>query len=127
MSNKLVAYFSAFGVTAKVAETLAEAIRDPRGACCDALQACAAANAEKLNNARRDRHDLLIKQEKGMRNIFRLFPKQGIGWKKRKMCIRDRKEAVQNREVGDLRKSAIKECADKIRTLQKQNEQHTMV
>ena len=34
------------------------------------------------------------------------------------------KEAVQNREVGDLRKSAIKECADKIRTLQKQNEQH---
>lgn len=34
------------------------------------------------------------------------------------------KEAIQNREVGDLRKSAIKECADKIRTLQKQNEQH---
>ena len=34
------------------------------------------------------------------------------------------KEAVQNREVGDLRKSAIKECADKIRILQKQNEQH---
>ncbi len=34
------------------------------------------------------------------------------------------KEAVQNREVGDLRKSAIKECAEKIRTLQKQNEQH---
>ena len=34
------------------------------------------------------------------------------------------KESVQNREVGDLRKSAIKECADKIRTLQKQNEQH---
>ena len=34
------------------------------------------------------------------------------------------KEAVQNREVGDLRKSAIKECADKIRTLQKQNEQN---
>ena len=34
------------------------------------------------------------------------------------------KKAVQNREVGDLRKSAIKECADKIRTLQKQNEQH---
>ena len=33
------------------------------------------------------------------------------------------KEAVQNREVGDLRKSAIKECADKIRILQKQNEQ----
>lgn len=30
-------------------------------------------------------HDLLIKQEKGMRNIFRLFPKQGIGWKKRNM------------------------------------------
>ena len=27
------------------------------------------------------------------------------------------KEAIQNREVGDLRKSAIKECADKIRTL----------
>ena len=56
------------------------------------------------------------------------------------MCIRDsdkvvfhaltqflalaQKEAIQNREVGDLRKSAIKECADKIRTLQKQNEQH---
>lgn len=34
------------------------------------------------------------------------------------------KEAIQSREVGDLRKSAIKECADKIRTLQKQNEQH---
>lgn len=34
------------------------------------------------------------------------------------------KEAIQNREVGDLRKSAIKECADKIRNLQKQNEQH---
>ena len=34
------------------------------------------------------------------------------------------KEAVQNREVGDLRKSAIKECAEKIRILQKQNEQH---
>jgi len=34
------------------------------------------------------------------------------------------KEAIQNREVGDLRKSAIKECADKIRTLQKQNEQN---
>ena len=34
------------------------------------------------------------------------------------------KEAVQNREVGDLRKSAIKECAEKIRVLQKQNEQH---
>ena len=34
------------------------------------------------------------------------------------------KESVQNREVGDLRKSAIKECAEKIRTLQKQNEQH---
>ena len=34
------------------------------------------------------------------------------------------REAVQNREVGDLRKSAIKECADKIRILQKQNEQH---
>ena len=34
------------------------------------------------------------------------------------------KKAIQNREVGDLRKSAIKECADKIRTLQKQNEQH---
>ena len=34
------------------------------------------------------------------------------------------KESVQNREVGDLRKSAIKECADKIRILQKQNEQH---
>ena len=34
------------------------------------------------------------------------------------------KEAVQNREVGDLRKSAIKACAEKIRTLQKQNEQH---
>ena len=34
------------------------------------------------------------------------------------------KEAIQNREVGDLRKSAIKECADKIRILQKQNEQH---
>ena len=34
------------------------------------------------------------------------------------------KEAIQNREVADLRKSAIKECADKIRTLQKQNEQH---
>ena len=34
------------------------------------------------------------------------------------------KEAIQNREVGDLRKSAIKECADKIHTLQKQNEQH---
>ena len=33
------------------------------------------------------------------------------------------KEAIQNREVGDLRKSAIKECADKIRTLHKQNEQ----
>ena len=29
------------------------------------------------------------------------------------------KESIQNREVGDLRKSAIKECADKIRTLQK--------
>ena len=54
------------------------------------------------------------------------------------MCIRDRvvfhaltqflalaqKEAIQNREVGDLRKSAIKECAEKIRFLQKQNEQH---
>ena len=34
------------------------------------------------------------------------------------------KEAVQNREIGDLRKSAIKECAEKIRILQKQNEQH---
>lgn len=34
------------------------------------------------------------------------------------------KEAIQNREVGDLRKSAIKECAEKIRFLQKQNEQH---
>ena len=34
------------------------------------------------------------------------------------------KESVQNREVGDLRKSAIKECAEKIRILQKQNEQH---
>ena len=34
------------------------------------------------------------------------------------------KEAVQNHEVGDLRKAAIKECADKIRSLQKQNEQH---
>ena len=34
------------------------------------------------------------------------------------------KEAAQNREVGDLRESAIKECADKIRILQKQNEQH---
>ena len=34
------------------------------------------------------------------------------------------KESVQNREVGDLRKSAIKECAEKIRVLQKQNEQH---
>ena len=34
------------------------------------------------------------------------------------------KKAVQNREVGDLRKSAIKECAEKIRILQKQNEQH---
>ena len=34
------------------------------------------------------------------------------------------KEAVQNREVGDLRKSAIKECAEKVRVLQKQNEQH---
>lgn len=34
------------------------------------------------------------------------------------------KEAVQNREVGDLRKSAIKEWAEKIRVLQKQNEQH---
>ena len=34
------------------------------------------------------------------------------------------KEAIQSREVGDLRKSAIKECADKIRTLQTQNEQH---
>ena len=28
------------------------------------------------------------------------------------------KEAMQNREVSDLRKSAIKECADKVRTLQ---------
>ena len=35
-----------------------------------------------------------------------------------------KKEAVQNREVGDIRKSAIKECTDKIRILQKQNEQH---
>ena len=34
------------------------------------------------------------------------------------------KEAVQNREVGDLRRTAIKECAEKIRTLQKQKEQH---
>ena len=34
------------------------------------------------------------------------------------------KEAVQNRKVGDLRKSAIKDCAETIRSLQKQNEQH---
>ena len=33
------------------------------------------------------------------------------------------KQSVQNREVGDLRRTAIKECADNIRNLQKQNEQ----
>ena len=33
------------------------------------------------------------------------------------------KDAVQKREVGDLRKSAIKECADNIRSLQRQTEQ----
>lgn len=33
------------------------------------------------------------------------------------------RDAVQNREVGDLRKSAIKECADNIRSLQRQTEQ----
>ena len=33
------------------------------------------------------------------------------------------KDAVQNREVGDLRKSAIKECADNIRSMQRQVEQ----
>ena len=33
------------------------------------------------------------------------------------------KQAVQNREVGNLRKTAIKECADSIRTLQMQSEQ----
>ncbi|CAK7024531.1 MAG: hypothetical protein EUB_02277 [Eubacterium sp.] len=33
------------------------------------------------------------------------------------------KKAVQNREVGDLRKAAIQECADNIRSLQKQAEQ----
>lgn len=33
------------------------------------------------------------------------------------------KQAVQNREVGNLRKTAIKECAESIRTLQMQTEQ----
>ena len=33
------------------------------------------------------------------------------------------KQAVQNREVGNLRKTAIKECADNIRALQMQSEQ----
>ena len=33
------------------------------------------------------------------------------------------KQAVQNREIGNLRKTAIKECADKIRNLQTQSEQ----
>lgn len=33
------------------------------------------------------------------------------------------KQAVQNREVGDLRKAAIRECADSIRNLQKQSDQ----
>ena len=33
------------------------------------------------------------------------------------------KQAVQNREVGNLRKTAIKECADNIRALQLQSEQ----
>ena len=32
------------------------------------------------------------------------------------------KQAVQNREVGNLRKTAIRECADKIRALQMQSE-----
>ena len=33
------------------------------------------------------------------------------------------KQAVQNREIGNLRKTAIKECADNIRALQMQSEQ----
>lgn len=33
------------------------------------------------------------------------------------------KQAVQNREVGDLRKAAIRDCADSIRNLQKQSDQ----
>ena len=35
-----------------------------------------------------------------------------------------RRKQYRTAKVGDLRESAIKECADKIRTLQKQNEQH---
>jgi len=33
------------------------------------------------------------------------------------------KQSVQNREVGDIRKAAIKECAAKIKSLQTQTEQ----